>query len=233
MYVSEIVCLSEWDAKVDHFYSVKGTNVTLFPSEWASYQCNVCGIYMGWVLTGLCKCWNEFPCLPEAGGVLISAWLHCYPAACFTCLCFFSVFVSLTCAFRYGQEDIDVIGLSFRRDLFFSRVQVYPPTDKPESLTLLQESLLKKLGKNAYPFFFTVSTSEEPLVLFLFVLIRLLRPCDRLKMGIDSEFVFCKFHFWVTGGVTNVFFSFLQSWEVKCKKILSVQWSQHCEKCFV
>uniref|UniRef100_A0A8C5JS61 S-arrestin n=1 Tax=Junco hyemalis TaxID=40217 RepID=A0A8C5JS61_JUNHY len=65
------------------------------------------------------------------------------------------VFVSLTCVFRYGQEDIDVIGLSFRRDLFFSRVQVYPPADKPESLTLLQESLLKKLGKNAYPFFFT------------------------------------------------------------------------------
>nr|XP_009510124.1 PREDICTED: S-arrestin [Phalacrocorax carbo] len=65
------------------------------------------------------------------------------------------VYVSLTCAFRYGQEDIDVIGLTFRRDLFFSRVQVYPPDDKPESLSHLQESLLKKLGKNAYPFFFT------------------------------------------------------------------------------
>ncbi|KGL94516.1 S-arrestin, partial [Charadrius vociferus] len=66
------------------------------------------------------------------------------------------VYVSLTCAFRYGREDIDVIGLTFRRDLFFSRVQVYPPTDKPETLTHLQESLLKKLGKNAYPFLFTV-----------------------------------------------------------------------------
>lgn len=110
-------------------------------------------------------------------------------------LCSFSVFVSLTCVFRYGQEDIDVIGLTFRRDLFFSRVQVYPPADKPESLTLLQESLLKKLGKNAYPFFFTVSFSEEPLVLFLSVLTRLLRPCDRLKVGIDSEFMFCKFQF--------------------------------------
>ncbi|NXK21869.1 ARRS protein, partial [Arenaria interpres] len=65
------------------------------------------------------------------------------------------VYVSLTCAFRYGQEDIDVIGLTFRRDLFFSRVQVYPPADKPETLSHLQESLLKKLGKNAYPFFFT------------------------------------------------------------------------------
>ncbi|KAM9378392.1 S-arrestin [Phaethornis superciliosus] len=65
------------------------------------------------------------------------------------------VYVSLTCAFRYGREDIDVMGLTFRRDLFFSRVQVYPPADKPESLSHLQESLLKKLGKNAYPFFFT------------------------------------------------------------------------------
>nr|XP_013043482.2 S-arrestin isoform X1 [Anser cygnoides] len=65
------------------------------------------------------------------------------------------VYVTLTCAFRYGQEDIDVIGLTFRRDLFFSRVQLYPPADKPDSLTHLQESLLKKLGKNAYPFFFT------------------------------------------------------------------------------
>lgn len=106
-------------------------------------------------------------------------------------LCFLAVFVSLTCVFRYGQEDIDVIGLAFRRDLFFSRVQVYPPADKPESLTLLQESLLKKLGKNAYPFFFTVGISEEPLILFLFVATRLLRPGDELKMGIYSEFMFC------------------------------------------
>lgn len=76
-----------------------------------------------------------------------------------TWLCFLPVYVTLTCAFRYGQEDIDVIGLTFRRDLFFSRVQVYPPENKSESLSHLQESLLKKLGKNAYPFFFTVSIS--------------------------------------------------------------------------
>ena len=86
-------------------------------------------------------------------GCIVSL-LHALPVTCF-----FPVYVSLTCAFRYGQEDIDVIGLTFRRDLFFSRVQVYPPADKPESLSHLQESLLKKLGKNAYPFFFTVSIS--------------------------------------------------------------------------
>ncbi|XP_006893521.1 PREDICTED: S-arrestin [Elephantulus edwardii] len=65
------------------------------------------------------------------------------------------VYVSLTCAFRYGQEDIDVIGLTFRRDLYFSRVQVYPPVGTAGAPTKLQESLLKKLGANTYPFMLT------------------------------------------------------------------------------
>lgn len=67
------------------------------------------------------------------------------------------MYVTLTCAFRYGQEDIDVIGLTFRRDLYFSRVQVYPPVGAVSALTQLQESLLKKLGDNTYPFLLTVS----------------------------------------------------------------------------
>ncbi|KAK2491908.1 hypothetical protein MC885_016636 [Smutsia gigantea] len=62
------------------------------------------------------------------------------------------VFVSLTCAFRYGQEDIDVIGLTFRRDLYFSQVQVFPPVEAMGTPTKLQESLIKKLGGNTYPF---------------------------------------------------------------------------------
>ncbi|XP_011807418.1 PREDICTED: S-arrestin isoform X1 [Colobus angolensis palliatus] len=65
------------------------------------------------------------------------------------------VYVTLTCAFRYGQEDIDVIGLTFRRDLYFSRVQVYPPVGAASTPTKLQESLLKKLGGNTYPFLLT------------------------------------------------------------------------------
>ncbi|XP_021102762.1 S-arrestin isoform X2 [Heterocephalus glaber] len=65
------------------------------------------------------------------------------------------MFVTLTCAFRYGQEDIDVIGLSFRRDLYFSRVQVYPPVGAASAPTRLQESLLKKLGAHTYPFLLT------------------------------------------------------------------------------
>lgn len=66
------------------------------------------------------------------------------------------VYVSLTCAFRYGQEDIDVIGLSFRRDLYFSQIQVFPPVGASGATTKLQESLIKKLGANTYPFLLTV-----------------------------------------------------------------------------
>ncbi|KAG8135811.1 hypothetical protein E2320_008798 [Naja naja] len=65
------------------------------------------------------------------------------------------VYVTLTCAFRYGQEDIDIIGLTFRKDLYFHRVQIYPSVDKPGPLTTLQESLINKLGKSAYPFVLT------------------------------------------------------------------------------
>ncbi|XP_053759546.1 S-arrestin isoform X1 [Panthera pardus] len=65
------------------------------------------------------------------------------------------VYVSLTCAFRYGQEDIDVIGLTFRRDLYFSQVQVFPPVGAAGAPTKLQESLMKKLGENTYPFLLT------------------------------------------------------------------------------
>ncbi|XP_003991319.1 S-arrestin isoform X1 [Felis catus] len=65
------------------------------------------------------------------------------------------VYVSLTCAFRYGQEDIDVIGLTFRRDLYFSQVQVFPPVGAVGAPTKLQESLMKKLGENTYPFLLT------------------------------------------------------------------------------
>ncbi|XP_043426941.1 arrestin-C isoform X5 [Prionailurus bengalensis] len=64
------------------------------------------------------------------------------------------MFVMLTCAFRYGHDDLDVIGLTFRKDLYVQVQQVFPP--EPNStqgpLTVLQERLLQKLGDNAYPF---------------------------------------------------------------------------------
>ncbi|XP_077117897.1 beta-arrestin-2 [Ranitomeya variabilis] len=67
------------------------------------------------------------------------------------------VYVTLTCAFRYGREDLDVLGLSFRKDLFISTFQAYPPLpEEKKPLTRLQERLIKKLGEQAHPFYFTI-----------------------------------------------------------------------------
>ena len=64
------------------------------------------------------------------------------------------VFAHVLAAFRYGREDLDVLGLTFRKDLFIAQQQVYPQLEQPKQLTHLQQRLLKKLGPNAYPFFF-------------------------------------------------------------------------------
>ncbi|XP_078474191.1 beta-arrestin-2-like isoform X2 [Lampetra planeri] len=67
------------------------------------------------------------------------------------------VFVALACVFRYGREDLDVLGLSFRKELFTRTAQVFP-RDGGENggspPTRLQERLLRKLGENAHPFVF-------------------------------------------------------------------------------
>ncbi|XP_065136460.1 S-arrestin b [Paramisgurnus dabryanus] len=66
------------------------------------------------------------------------------------------VYVMLSCTFRYGRNDMDVLGLAFRRDIFLCTRQVYPPLqDKDRNIhSKLQEKILRKLGNNAYPFFF-------------------------------------------------------------------------------
>ncbi|XP_061587638.1 S-arrestin a [Cololabis saira] len=66
------------------------------------------------------------------------------------------VFVTLSCIFRYGRDDMDVMGIAFRRELFLSTRQVYPPLQDREKgvHTRIQAKLLRKLGNNAYPFFF-------------------------------------------------------------------------------
>ncbi|XP_053740168.1 S-arrestin a isoform X1 [Synchiropus splendidus] len=66
------------------------------------------------------------------------------------------VFVTLSCTFRYGRDDMDVMGVAFRRELFLSTRQVYPPLmDRDKGVhTRIQAKLLRKLGDNAYPFFF-------------------------------------------------------------------------------
>ncbi|KAM9820295.1 beta-arrestin-1 [Neosynchiropus ocellatus] len=67
------------------------------------------------------------------------------------------VFVTLTCAFRYGREDLDVLGLTFRKDLFVSSTQVFPSlSEDGPGPTRLQERLLKKLGEQARPFAFQI-----------------------------------------------------------------------------
>ncbi|KAG9478020.1 hypothetical protein GDO78_013156 [Eleutherodactylus coqui] len=67
------------------------------------------------------------------------------------------VFVVLTCAFRYGRDDMELIGLSFRKDLYVLSCQVYPPLPEDKKpLTPLQEKLRAKLGDNAFPFCFNM-----------------------------------------------------------------------------
>lgn len=65
------------------------------------------------------------------------------------------VYAHVLAAFRYGREDLDVLGLTFRKDLFLASMQVFPPVqDQQKPLTRLQERLIKKLGPNAFPFYF-------------------------------------------------------------------------------
>lgn len=72
--------------------------------------------------------------------------------------------MTLTCAFRYGREDLDVLGLTFRKDLFVANVQAFPPVpEEKKPLTRLQERLIKKLGEHAYPFTFEVGPPPLPL----------------------------------------------------------------------
>uniref|UniRef100_A0AAV2J4G0 APG16-like 1 n=1 Tax=Knipowitschia caucasica TaxID=637954 RepID=A0AAV2J4G0_KNICA len=66
------------------------------------------------------------------------------------------VYVMLACTFRYGRQDMDVMGVAFRRDLFVVTRQLYPELQDKSQLThsRVQEKLLLKLGQYAFPFFF-------------------------------------------------------------------------------
>lgn len=85
------------------------------------------------------------------------------------------VFGHVLAAFRYGREDLDVLGLTFRKDLYLAQeqvcqntakkknetkkilsLQIYPQTSTERPLTRLQERLIKKLGQHAFPFYFEV-----------------------------------------------------------------------------
>lgn len=73
------------------------------------------------------------------------------------------MFVTLSCTFRYGRDDMDVMGIAFRRELYLVTRQVYPPMqDRDKTVhTRVQAKLLRKLGNNAYPFFFEVRRDKE------------------------------------------------------------------------
>ncbi|XP_054482370.1 arrestin 3a, retinal (X-arrestin) [Anoplopoma fimbria] len=68
------------------------------------------------------------------------------------------VFVQLACAFRYGSDDLDVMGLCFRKDIWIQHVQIYPESHKP-TLTEMHNTLIKKTGDNSYPFSFEIPTN--------------------------------------------------------------------------
>lgn len=53
------------------------------------------------------------------------------------------VFGHVLAAFRYGREDLDVLGLTFRKDLFLAAEQIYPRAESYERpLTRLQVRVL-------------------------------------------------------------------------------------------
>lgn len=65
------------------------------------------------------------------------------------------VFVQLACAFRYGSDDLDVMGLCFRKDIWLQQIHIYPNGEKP-ALSAMHDTLLKKAGDNAHPFSFEI-----------------------------------------------------------------------------
>lgn len=67
------------------------------------------------------------------------------------------VFGHVLAVFKYGRDDLDVLGLYFRKDLYLAAEQIYPQVTSSQprrQLTRLQERLIRKLGSNAYPFYF-------------------------------------------------------------------------------
>lgn len=57
------------------------------------------------------------------------------------------VFGHVLAAFRYGREDLDVLGLTFRKDLYLAAEQIFPQesTDQAKRpLTRLQVNTIQK-----------------------------------------------------------------------------------------
>ncbi|CAH8460621.1 unnamed protein product [Heterobilharzia americana] len=115
------------------------------------------------------------------------------------------VFVHLLGAFWYGRDEVDLLGLNYHKDLCVMTKQIYPPTSsktvkshipvllprngdttelssnvpykftEPPERTRLQERLVRKLGSNAYPFYFQLPAYSPASVSLI------LNPSDRGK----------------------------------------------------
>lgn len=85
---------------------------------------------------------------------------------------------------------MDVIGLTFLKDIYVQVQQVIPaePTNPQKPLTVLQEQLLHKLGDNAYPFTLQVLT-PSPGQRFQGRLRE--KAKEQLKKGVPISFVCC------------------------------------------
>lgn len=61
------------------------------------------------------------------------------------------VFGHVLAAFRYGREDLDVLGLTFRKDLYLASSQIFPPDpNNKRSPTRLQVRLFSAQSINAH-----------------------------------------------------------------------------------
>ncbi|XP_054729378.1 uncharacterized protein LOC129238377 [Anastrepha obliqua] len=78
----------------------------------------------------------------------------------------YRVYAQLTLTFRYGREDEEVMGLRFCNEAIMSLHQVWPRNEEPalESLSPMQEALVKRLGDGAHPFTLTLTPQAPPSV---------------------------------------------------------------------
>ncbi|XP_058974622.1 uncharacterized protein LOC101889685 [Musca domestica] len=78
----------------------------------------------------------------------------------------YRVYAQLTLTFRYGREDEEVMGLRFCNEAIMSLHQIWPRNEEParDTLSPLQEALLKRLGDGAHPFTLTLTAQAPPSV---------------------------------------------------------------------
>ncbi|XP_042887870.1 beta-arrestin-1-like [Penaeus japonicus] len=80
------------------------------------------------------------------------------------------VFGHVLAAFRYGREDLDVLGLTFRKDLYLASEQIFPldPNNK-RPLTRLQVRLVMGMNSASRPFHILFSLVAFLLLIWDFV----------------------------------------------------------------